>query len=146
MSSVLMCVLRLTPCIHSNILISSLVHQSTILFHCPAFSSLCFMTELDGYFLVTYCITRYFRGRKFSRKANLRYFRGKIFSRIYCSRENIFPRKYLPAKISPAKISSLENIFPRKYLPRIVSVPQICRLVGLGYAVYYSITYRPLPN
>ena len=40
-----------------------------------------------------YCITRSFRGRKFSRKMNLRYFREKIFSRIYCSRENIFPRK-----------------------------------------------------
>ena len=61
---------------------------------------------------LTYCKTRYFRGRKFSRKVNLRYFREKIFSRIYCSRENIFPRKYLPAKVS-----SRENIFPRKYLP-----------------------------
>ena len=43
---------------------------------------------------------------------NLKYFREKIFSRIYCSRENIFPRKYLLAKIS-----SRENIFPRKYPP-----------------------------
>ena len=71
-----------------------------------------------------YCITLYFRGRKISRKVHLKYFREKIFSRIYCSRENIFPRKYLPAKISsrenilsrkylPAKISSRENIFPR---------------------------------
>ena len=77
-----------------------------------------------------YCITRYFRGRKFSRKMDLRYFREKIFSRIYCSRENIFPRKFLPAKIS-----SREIIFPR-----IVSGPQICRLVCLGYVVYYSIT------
>ena len=59
-----------------------------------------------------YCITLYFRGRKISRKVNLKYFREKIFSRIYCSRENIFPRKYLPAKIS-----SRENIFPRKYPP-----------------------------
>ena len=59
-----------------------------------------------------YCITLYFRGRKISRKVNLKYFREKIFSRIYCSRENIFPRKYLPAKIF-----SRENIFPRKYLP-----------------------------
>ena len=61
-----------------------------------------------------YCITLYFRGRKFSRKVNLKYFREKIFSRIYCSRENIFQRKYLPAKIT-----SRENIFPRKYLPAI---------------------------
>ena len=59
-----------------------------------------------------YCITLYFRGREISRKVNLKYFRGKIFSRIYCSRENIFPRKYLLAKIS-----SRENIFPRKYAP-----------------------------
>ena len=87
-----------------------------------------------------YCITLYFRGKKISRKVNLKYFREKIFSRIYCSRENIFPRKYLPAKISSrenilsrkyllAKISSRENIFPR-FFP----VPQICRLVGLVYA------------
>ena len=75
-----------------------------------------------------YCrpITLYFRGRKISRKVNLKYFREKIFSRItYCSRENIFPRKYLPAKISSrenifsrkyplAKISTRENILPRK--------------------------------
>ena len=54
----------------------------------------------------------YFRGKKFSRKVHLKYFREKIFSRIYCSRENIFPRKYLPAKIT-----SRENIFSRKYLP-----------------------------
>ena len=40
----------------------------------------------------------------------------EIFSRIYCSRENIFPRKFLPAKIS-----SRENIFPRKYLPAYCS-------------------------
>ena len=90
---------------------------------------------------VDYCITLYFRGKKISRKVNLKYFREKIFSRMYCSRENIFPRKYLPAKISsrenilsrkylPAKISSRENIFPRFFLP------QICRLVDLGYAVY----------
>ena len=84
-----------------------------------------------------YCITLYFRGRKISRKVNMKYFREKIFSRIYCSRENIFPRKYLPAKItsrenifSLAKISSRENIFMRFF-----SVPQICRLVGIGYAV-----------
>ena len=87
------------------------------------------------------CITLYFRGKKISRKVNLKYFREKIFSRIYCSRENNFPRKYLPAKISSrenifsrkyplAKISSRENIFPRFF-----SVPQICRLVGLGYSV-----------
>ena len=57
----------------------------------------------------TYCITLYFRGRKISRKVNLKYFREKIFSRIYGSRENIFPRKYLPAKIS-----SRENILSRK--------------------------------
>ena len=61
-----------------------------------------------------YCITLYFRGRKISRKVNLKYFREKIFSRIYCSRENFFPRKYLLAKIS-----SRENILPRKYFPAI---------------------------
>ena len=50
-----------------------------------------------------YCvrITLFFAGRKFREK------------RIYCSRENIFPRKYLPAKIS-----SRENILSRKYFPR----------------------------
>ena len=90
--------------------------------------------------IAIYCITLYFRGKKFSRTVNLKYFREKIFSRIYCSRENIFPRKYLPAKIS-----SRENNFPRKYLLakissreniflRFLSVPQICRLVDLGYA------------
>ena len=36
----------------------------------------------------TYCITLYFRGRKFSRKVNFKYFHAKI-----SSRENIFPRK-----------------------------------------------------
>ena len=82
-----------------------------------------------------YCITLYFRGKKISRKVNLKYFREKIFSRIYCSRENIFPRKYLPAKIS-----SRENILSRKYLPAKISptfqlggdhignVPPICLL------------------
>ena len=63
-----------------------------------------------------YCITLYFRGKKFSRKVNLKYFREKIFSRICYSRENIFPRKYLPAKIT-----SRENIFSRKYLPAKIS-------------------------
>ena len=58
-----------------------------------------------------YCITLYFRGRKISRKVNLKYFREKIFSRIYCSRENNLP----------AKISSRENIFSRKYLPAKIS-------------------------
>ena len=56
-------------------------------------------------------ITLYFRGKKISRKVNLKYFREKIFSRIYCSRENIFSRKY-----PLAKISSREHIFPQKYL------------------------------
>ena len=55
------------------------------------------MTE-NSQCISEYCITRYFRGRKFSRKMNLRYFREKIFT-----------RKYLPAKIS-----SRENFFPRK--------------------------------
>ena len=49
---------------------------------------------------VIYCITLYFRGRKISRKVNLKYFREKIFSRIFCSPENIFPRKYPLVKIS----------------------------------------------
>ena len=94
--------------------------------------------QLNRFFLldlviiwIKYCITHYFRGRKFSRKVNLKYFREKIFSRIYFSRENNFPRKYFPAKII-----SRENIFSRKYFPaKIFSVPQICRLVVLGYAV-----------
>ena len=64
-----------------------------------------------------YCITLYFRGKKISRKVNLKYFREKLFSRIYCSRENIFPRKYLLAKIS-----SRENIIPRKSFACYVSV------------------------
>ena len=64
-----------------------------------------------------YCITLYFRGRKISRKVNLKYFREKKFSRMYCSRENIFPRNILPRKYLLAKISSRENIFPRKYPP-----------------------------
>ena len=68
-----------------------------------------FCTFCGEYFTKQYCITLYFRGRKISRKVNLKYFREKIFSRIYCSRENIFPRKYLPAKIS-----SRENILSRK--------------------------------
>ena len=80
-----------------------------------------------------YCITLYFRGRKISRKVNLKYFREKIFSRIYCSRENIFPRKYLLAKIY-----SRENIFPRKYLPAKISSPDF--VSSLGYSVYYSVT------
>ena len=50
---------------------------------------------------VIYCITLYFRGRKFSRKVNLKYFREKIFSRI-------------DVYTFHAKISSRENIFPRK--------------------------------
>ena len=96
-----------------------------------------------------YCITLNFRGRKISRKVNFKYFREKIFSRIYCSRENIFPRKYLPAKISsrenilsrkylPAKISSRENMFPRFFPCRKFS-----RLVGLGYAVIGDTGSRP---
>ena len=70
----------------------------------------------------------------------------EIFSREEIFANILFTRKYLPAKIS-----SRENFFPRKFLlakisfrgnifPRIVPVPQICRLVGLGHAVYYSIT------
>ncbi len=63
----------------------------------------------------------------FSREDNFREY--TVHAKI-SSREILFPRKYLPAKNS-----SRENIFPR-----IVSVPQICRLVGQGYAVYYCIT------
>ena len=63
-------------------------------------------------------ITLYFRGRKISRKVNLKYFLEKIFSRKYLpakisSRENILSRKNLPAKIS-----SRENIFRRFFLCR----------------------------
>ena len=65
----------------------------------------------------------------------------EIFSREDIFANILFTRKYLPAKIS-----SRENNFPRKYLLakissreniflRICSVLQICRLVGLGYAV-----------
>ena len=88
--------------------------------------------------IFNYCITRYFRGRKISRKVNLRYIRGKIFSRICWSRENIFPRKYLLAKIIifprkylPAKISSPENIFSRFFfLPRLFGL--LFRNIYLG--------------
>ena len=58
-----------------------------------------------------YCITLYFRGKKISRKFDLKYFREKIFSRIKII---LSTRKYLPAKIT-----SRENICPRKYLPAI---------------------------
>ena len=78
--------------------------------------NLCILLTHCQYNETEYCITLYFRGRKISRKVNLKYFREKIFSRIYCSRENIFLRKYLPAKIS-----SRENILSRKYLPAKIS-------------------------
>ena len=55
----------------------------------------------------------------------------EIFSREDVFANILFTRKYLLAKII---------IFPRKYLQADFSVPQICRLVGLGYPVYYSIT------
>ena len=78
----------------------------------------------------------------FSREENFAKSEFDIFSREDIFANILFTRKYLPAKISsrenilsrkylPAKISSRENIFPR-----FVSVPQICSLVGLGYAVY----------
>ena len=54
----------------------------------------------------------------FSREENFAKSEFEIFSRIYCSRENIFPRKYLLAKIS-----SRENIFPRKYPPAKIVCP-----------------------
>ena len=85
--------------------------------------SLGIVTFVDFWRIVNYnCITHYFRGRKFVRKMNLKYFCENTFSRIYCSRENIFPRKYLPAKIT-----SRENIFSRKYLPAKISS---CATVG----------------
>ena len=71
--------------------------SSAILSTCPAHVML--FTKCNT-LTTEYCITLYFRGKKISRKVNLKYFREKIFSRIYCSRENIFPRKFLPAKIS----------------------------------------------
>ena len=84
----------------------------------------------------------------FSREENFAKSEFEIFSREDIFANILFTRKYLPAKIS-----SRENNFPRKYLLakissreniflRIFSVPQICRLVGLSYAVeaYYSIT------
>ena len=68
---------------------------------------------------IVYCITLYFRGRKISRKVNLKYFREKYFREFtvhakISSRENIFPRKYLLAKMSREnmKISSRENRLP----------------------------------
>ena len=55
---------------------------------------------VSSHHILYYSITLYFRGRKFSRKVNLKYFHEKIFSRIiYWTRENIFPRKYLPANL-----------------------------------------------
>ena len=71
----------------------------------------------------------------FSREEIFAKIEFEVFSREDIFANILFPRKYLPRKYLPAKISSRENIFPR-----IVSVPQICRLVGLGYAIYYSIT------
>ena len=60
----------------------------------------------------------------FSREENFAKSEFEIFSRedifandLYCSRENIFPRKYLPAKIS-----SRENILARKSFACFVSV------------------------
>ena len=88
----------------------------------------CDANDIVMYLTNMYCITLYFRGRKISRKVNLKYFREKIFSRIYCSRENIFPRKYLPAKIS-----SRENILSRKYLPAKISSRE--NISPRGYAV-----------
>ena len=73
-----------------------------------------------------YCITRYFRGRTFSRKVNLRYFREKIFSRII-----LFTRTFLTAKIS-----SCENYFSRKYLP--------AKIVSPKYVFYVPILYTYL--
>ena len=76
----------------------------------------------------------------FSREENFAKSEFEIFSREDIFANILFTRKYLSAKIS-----SRENNFPRKYLLakissreniflRIFSVPQICRLVGLGYA------------
>ena len=81
----------------------------------------------------------------FSREENFAKTEFEIFSREDIFANILFTRTYLPAKISShenifsrkyplAKISSRENILPRKYFPAIFSVPQICRLVGLGYA------------
>ena len=75
----------------------------------------------------------------FSREDNFAKSEFEIFSREDIFANILFTRKYLPAKIS-----SRENILPRKYFPAIFfSVPQICRLVGLGYAVY-RLTYMEL--
>ena len=63
-SSFLLCSLRLTPCIHRNIVISVLfISISSFFVYCPAFSPICHsmfynslidvMFELDGYFLIT---------------------------------------------------------------------------------------------
>ena len=62
----------------------------------------------------------------FSREENFAKSEFEIFSREDIFANILFTRKYLPAKISSRK-----NIFPRFF-----SAPQICRLVGLGYAVY----------
>ena len=130
--SIRICMLMYQCCIYmvlpkSGVVRNRIRGRYTKMHHSP-YSRFCQNEAATALFANKYCITRYFRGRKFSRKMNLRYFHGKIFSRIYCSRENIFPRKCLLAKIS-----SRENTFPR-----MASVPHICRLVGLGYAVYYG--------
>ena len=59
----------------------------------------------------------------------------EIFSREDIFANMLFTRKYLPVKISCREI----------FFPRIFSVPKICRVVGLCYPVYSSITESPLP-
>ena len=61
---------------------------------------------------------------------------GKFREKGIC---NILARRYFRECTVHAKISSRENIFPRKYLPRFFSVPQICRLLRLGYAVFGNL-------
>ena len=63
----------------------------------------------------------------------------EIFSREYFFANILFTRKYLPRKYLPAKIYSRENIFPRKNLPANCFRAAICRLVDLGYRDTYLI-------
>ena len=70
-----------------------------------------------------------------------------LYNTLFSKSEfEIFSREDIFANTVHAKISSRENNFPRKYLLaeissreyiflRFFSVPQICRLVGVGYAV-----------
>ena len=100
--------------------------------------------------ILVVCTQDHFEFRQLQILYNTIFSREEIFAKSefeIFSREDNFANMLFTRKYLPAKISSRENIFQRKILlakifsrenifPRIVSVPQICRLVGPGYAVY----------